>query len=90
MSEQNKIFEDFPTVDCNDCEHWWTNQCDGVKTSQNASKTLCRTFKATRSVVIPEQIKWLKTRLKLLTVALAVLAAVQIILLGAVIISGTI
>lgn len=88
MSEQKKIFEDFPTIDCNDCEHWWTNRCDGAKTSQNASKTLCRTFKATRGVVIPEQIKWLKTRLKWLVAWCVILSGIILGLLG-VIISGT-
>lgn len=76
MSDKPKIFEDFPTVDCNECELYWINQCDGV---QKAQKRSCTTFKATRSVVIPEEIKWLKTRLKRLTRALVILGVTELL-----------
>lgn len=73
--EQNKIFDEFPHVDCNDCELYWINQCDGV---QKAQKRTCNSFKASRSVVIPLQIKWLQTRLKWLVGALVLLGILQI------------
>lgn len=66
----NKRFSDWTDcteVDCNECELWWLNQCDGV---QKAQERRCTAFKATRSVVIPQEMKWLRTRLKRLTVAL--------------------
>lgn len=78
MKSETKIFDDFPTVDCNECELYWINQCDGVHKAQKRS---CTTFKATRGVVIPEEIKWLKTRLKRLTGALIVLGVFQLLIL---------
>lgn len=77
MNEQKKIFEDFPTVDCNECESYYLNQCDGVV---RGSERLCTAFIATRRVNIPQQIKWLKTRLKWLVVALSVAATWLLIL----------
>jgi hypothetical protein len=49
-----QIFEDFPEVDCNACDCYYTNQCDGTPTG---SEKLCKTFKAVRRVDIPLQIK---------------------------------
>jgi hypothetical protein len=62
-------------VDCNDCEKYWDGSCDGVCKAQERH---CTAFKATRSVVIPEQIKSLRTRLKWLTGAFAVLSVIQL------------
>jgi hypothetical protein len=59
--EAQKIFEDFPTVDCNDCEKYWLNQCDGV---QKAQKRICKEFLAVRRVNIPLQIKTLQEGIK--------------------------
>lgn len=57
MTESNetkpKRFE-FPEVDCNECEHYWVNQCDG---SNLGSKRLCKEFLATRQSNIPLEIK---------------------------------
>jgi hypothetical protein len=55
-----QIFEDFPAVDCNDCEKYWLNQCDGVN---NAQKRTCKEFLAVRRVNIPLQIKNLQESL---------------------------
>ena len=63
-------WRDCTEVDCNECELYYLNQCDGVSEAQNR---VCTAFKATRGIVIPEQIKWLKTRLKRLILALAIL-----------------
>ena len=55
-----KIFDDFTCVDCNDCERWWLNQCDGVKPStsnSNGSTRVCNGFLATRNIHIPQKIK---------------------------------
>ena len=66
------------TVDCNDCEHYWSNACDGVSEAQKRS---CTAFKATRSVVIPLQINALRTRLKWLTAGVITLGILQVIML---------
>ena len=61
MGDNKKIFDDFPAVDCNECESWWLNQCDGVK---EGSTKPCTAFKATRRVNIPLQIESLTSALK--------------------------
>lgn len=58
---EQKIFDDFPKVDCNDCEHYYTNGCDGVSKGKNRA---CKTFLATRRESIPEEIKGLKNQIK--------------------------
>lgn len=64
MSDTNKNkpkrFEAWEEVDCNECERWWLNQCDGAKTLGKGSKMPCNSFLATRNVVIPLQIKSLQ------------------------------
>lgn len=67
MSQPSKRFEDFPTVDCNECSRYWDNSCDGVKPSSEAQKRVCNSFVATRSVIIPEQIKTLQKCIKILS-----------------------
>lgn len=62
-------------VDCNSCENYYSNTCDGVPVAQKRS---CTAFKATRHISIPLEIKWLKTRLKWLYVALGVMSVVLI------------
>lgn len=79
--DKPKIFDDFPTVDCNECERWWTNQCDGAKSSSKGSKMPCNSFLATRSVVIPKEIERLKRAFKWLLGVLLV-EAVFIVLLA--------
>ena len=54
----SKIFDDFPTVDCNDCQHYWLDRCDGAKPQAG---TRCREFNAVRGIDIPLQIKSIKT-----------------------------
>ena len=49
--------ESAETVDCNDCELWWNNSCDGVKWS---SSKRCKTFIATKKISIPYEIKRLQ------------------------------
>lgn len=66
-----KRFEDWTTVDCNECEHYWTNSCDGVC---KGSQKPCNSFLATRSVIIPEQIKWIDKRITVLCYGVLCLA----------------
>lgn len=75
MSEPKQIFDDFPRVDCNDCQHYWSDTCDSVPVG---SEKRCTSFLATKRVDIPLQIEWLRKRLNGLNwafifVALAVL-----------------
>ncbi len=69
MSKEKRFSEwdDCQEVNCNQCDNWWTNQCDGVPKAQIRH---CTSFKATRDIVIPQEIKRLKTRLNWLVWAL--------------------
>jgi hypothetical protein len=82
MGDNKKIFDDFPTVDCNECESWWLNQCDGVT---EGSQKLCTAFKAVRRVNIPLKIERLEKALKWLTRGMLVLGVLIIVLLGMVV-----
>ena len=48
-------------VDCNYCQHYYDNTCDGVS---KGSTRLCKQFKAVRGMNIPEEIKSLQNGLK--------------------------
>ena len=69
-----KVFEEWEEVDCNECEMYWMNGCDGVDKKRN-----CTSFKANRSVVIPEQIKELQKDIKHLTWELLIVVIGMII-----------
>ena len=58
------VFSEWEECDCNQCERYWDSSCDGVKKNKRKS---CNAFMATRSVIIPEQIKDLQKRFKWLT-----------------------
>lgn len=45
-TESNKIFDMNPIVDCNRCQHYYQNNCDGVKPTTTKK---CRDFIATRN-----------------------------------------
>ena len=84
MSDQ-KRFEEWEKVDCNECERWWTNQCDGANIHEKRSKRLCNSFLATRSVIIPEQIKRLSERINWLGYGFLFLSGLVLALIGIVI-----
>lgn len=73
MSETNqqKRFE-FPTpdADCNECERYWINQCEGAKLG---SVRTCKEYLATRRTNIPLEIKRLQNALKLLEIVVVLL-----------------
>lgn len=71
-----QIFEDYPEVDCNKCEPYWNNQCDGAVTG---STRLCTAFKPVRRVNIPEEVEGLRSAVKWLTASVVLLAISQII-----------
>ena len=59
--ENNKRFSDWEEVNCNDCSHYWDDSCSGVC---KGDKRNCTSFSATRSIVIPEQIRKLQKDMK--------------------------
>lgn len=66
MKEQNanqklKVFDDFPTVDCEECEHWQLNKCDGHSVGTESS---CTAFKVVRRLNTPQEIKALQKGLE--------------------------
>lgn len=70
------VFSEWEECDCNQCERYWDSSCDGVKKNKRKS---CNAFMATRSVIIPEQIKDLQKQIKLLRWAVMVIAVVTIL-----------
>lgn len=76
MSE-SKRFDDYTcTVDCEECEHYWTNQCDGVT---KGTQKVCNSFLATRKVVIPAQIKSLQSDVRRLRIYLMVCQGILLV-----------
>lgn len=78
-NKEPKRFEDWEQVDCNECERYWLNQCDGAKTHGKGSKMPCTSFLATRNVVIPLQIKSLQNANKRMRAGVLLLTVAQII-----------
>lgn len=76
MSEL-KRFEEWIKVDCNDCERWWVNQCDGVKDKPR----VCMSYLATRKTVIPKQIESLQKKCEALSWWCLFLTSLSIFLL---------
>lgn len=73
MAEQ-KRFEEWE-VKCNECARYWDSSCDGV--CEDDKKT-CMSYVATRSVVIPAQIRTLQEDIKSLRTHLAFIYSMQI------------
>ena len=71
------IFEEYPTVDCEDCQSYWKEECDGTPVG---SEKVCKAFKATRRTDIPLQIKSLQKASKRLTKGLLMICAAEICL----------
>lgn len=55
MSDSDrKVFDEWTDVDCNNCQRYWLDQCDGTKVNETK---ICNSFLATRKTDIPMQIK---------------------------------
>lgn len=54
-TNSHKIFDEFE-VECNGCQRYWTDQCDGVKPDTTKS---CSSYLATRNMDIPTKVKTL-------------------------------
>lgn len=76
--EQNKRFEEWDEVDCNECTHYWDNSCDAVKQDERRQ---CNSFLATRRVVIPARLNALENRVRLLSIG-CMLSGIAIVLLS--------
>ena len=77
----NKRFSDWDDcqeVDCNHCDHYYTNACGGVPVAQKRS---CTSFKASRGISLPIEIKRLWRGLKWLVGASVISIVFNIILL---------
>ena len=76
MSEERKVFDDFPQADCNTCRSYMLDQCDGVPVGESRK---CTAYEATRHTDIPMQIEKLKSDIKTLNL-LNILLAVAVFL----------
>lgn len=74
-NEYRTIFDDFPVVECNECEHFWNNSCDGVRIDQ---KRPCKSFLATRKVNLPREVESLKKTLFWLKIGYAAITGVVV------------
>ena len=73
-----KRFDEWTEIDCNECSHYWDNSCDSPKTLKKGSKTLCNSFVATRSVIIPQKLKRLERAFKWILACVVILGVVSI------------
>lgn len=76
MSDTPKRFEEWLPVDCNECARYWDSSCDGV--SKGVQKP-CNSFKATRSVVLPEKIKKLENDVSSLRISLLITSSIVLV-----------
>ena len=65
-----KRFDEWEEVNCNDCSRYWDSSCDGVS---KGSRKGCNSYLATRSVILPEQIKKLEKRIEWLEWAVGIM-----------------
>lgn len=63
---ENKRFDEWKDVDCNECSHYWDSSCDGI----TGAKKQCNSYLATRSILIPEKLKRLQKSIKCLNIVL--------------------
>lgn len=57
MSNEQKVFDEFPQADCNTCRSYMLDQCDGVKVGESRK---CTAYEAIRNVDLPLQIEKLR------------------------------
>ena len=74
---EKKVFDDYQ-VDCNECQHYWTDNCDSVPVGKTKQ---CKSFIATRTTDIPKQIGKLKNELLVQRIAIIVLG-IGLLLIG--------
>lgn len=73
-TNSHKIFDE-PVVECNDCQRYWLDQCDGTKVDEAKP---CASYIATRKMDIPNKVKALDEKLKnlgcIVTITMVILA----------------
>lgn len=77
---EQKKFDDWQDVNCNECSNWWNDSCTGVPAGV---KKPCNSFLAQRSVIIPEEIKALKSEIKWLSwhiITLYIVVCIHVVL----------
>lgn len=72
--KQGRVFDEWD-VDCNDCSHYWNNDCDALS---EGSRRLCNSFSATRRVILPLQIERLEKAVRGLRIGLVITAGVAL------------
>ena len=80
---EHKIFDDY-YVDCNECQHYWNDTCDGVPSNKERA---CSSYIATKKVDLPNKIMLLERKVKNLQ-ATQTLFSILFILVGLCIIFG--
>lgn len=78
MDNEPKRFSEWVEVDCNECQRYWDNSCDGCKDALKGSKTPCNSFLATRSVIIPKEIEALKIDILRLKTAIIIFGGITL------------
>lgn len=81
-TNSHKIFDEYE-VDCNTCESYWDNQCDGVKVGTTRN---CTSYKATRKIDVLSTISELKDNIKTLRTAFVIISIAFILHIVSVII----
>lgn len=76
---ENKRFDDWrdELKNCNDCELYWLNTCDGVS---QGDERVCKAYKVTRNLSIPKKLNDLELSVKCLALA----QIIQVILITAI------
>ena len=60
--DKKPIFDDYHELkECNECKRYWDDQCDGLP---QGTVSPCKSFSATRRVIIPKQIEALTEHLE--------------------------
>lgn len=75
---ENKRFDDWrdELKNCNDCELYWLNTCDGVS---QGDERICKAYKVTRNLSIPKKLNDLENTLRNLIIAQTLLNVLFVI-----------
>jgi hypothetical protein len=61
MTEEQKVFEEYPQANCNTCRSYMLDQCDGVPIGDSRK---CTAYEAVRNSDLPMQIEKLEQQIK--------------------------
>lgn len=70
-------FDDYIDVDCNNCQNYWNETCDGVQVEDRERP--CQSFRATRTIDIPKRLSQLEDELKITRTTLVTLYLVVLL-----------